>query len=128
MIKKSNRRARAASRCGFSPALARAADEPPATLRAEASPSTRARRPGGHEESEQEFNWAYGFVGGERGCRTESSLPPEGGMPPPFLANVLNFAVLLAIIVGAGSKSPSPTALRKRKERNRFRGCRRPAV
>lgn len=61
------------------------------------------------------FNWAYGFVG-EKDGEEPSLLYRPKGMAPPFLANVINFAILFTIIVSAGKK-PIAEALKKRKER-----------
>src|SRR5882672_10518586 len=70
---------------------------------------------GEHEEAEQEFNWAYGFLGEKEGVEPDLAYRPKG-MAPPFLANVLNALVLFTIIVVAGRK-PIALGLRKRKER-----------
>jgi F-type H+-transporting ATPase subunit b len=70
---------------------------------------------GGHEEGETEFNWAYGFIGEKEGVEPSLAYRPKG-MAPPFLANVINAAILFTIIVVAGKK-PIALGLRKRKER-----------
>jgi F-type H+-transporting ATPase subunit b len=61
------------------------------------------------------FNWAYGFVG-EKDGEEPSLLYRPKGMAPPFLANVINFAILVTIIVSAGRK-PIAEGLKKRKDR-----------
>jgi F-type H+-transporting ATPase subunit b len=61
------------------------------------------------------FNWAYGFVGEEEGVEPSLLYRPKG-MPRPFLANVINAALLFGIIYTVGKK-PIAEALKKRKER-----------
>jgi F-type H+-transporting ATPase subunit b len=61
-----------------------------------------------------EFNWAYGFVGEKDGVEPSLLYRPKG-MAPPFLANVIN-AALLFTILAAVSKKPIAEALKKRKE------------
>jgi F-type H+-transporting ATPase subunit b len=88
------------------------ADEEPAQKVEEA----KGHAEGGHEEAEEgEFNWAYGFLGEKEGEEPSLLYRPKG-MAPPFLANILNAAVLFTIIVVAGKK-PIAEGLRKRKER-----------
>ena len=70
--------------------------------------------PGEHGD-DAEFNWAYGFVGEKDGVEPSLLYRPKG-MAPPFLANVINAAILFTIIVSAGKK-PIAEALKKRKER-----------
>jgi F-type H+-transporting ATPase subunit b len=67
------------------------------------------------EGHEAEFNWAYGFLGEKEGVEPSLLYRPTG-MPHPFLANVINAAVLFGIIVRAGKK-PVREALRRRKTR-----------
>jgi F-type H+-transporting ATPase subunit b len=69
----------------------------------------------GEHGDDAPFNWAYGFVGEKDGVEPSLLYRPKG-MAPPFLANVINFAILLTIIVSAGKK-PIAEALKKRKER-----------
>ncbi|HEX4340342.1 MAG TPA: ATP synthase F0 subunit B [Polyangiaceae bacterium] len=90
------------------------ADEEPASKVEEAKQGEHAEK-GEHEEAEQEFNWAYGFFGEKEGVEPSIAYRPKG-MPAPFLANILNAAILFAIIVVAGKK-PIAEGLRKRKER-----------
>ena len=71
-----------------------------------------AHEPAGHEE---EFNWAYGFLGEKDGVEPSVAYRPKG-MAPPFLANIINAAILFSIIVIAGKK-PIAEGLKKRKER-----------
>ncbi len=97
------------------PRLARADDEPAPSKVEEAKSGEHAGAAGEHEEAEQEFNWAYGFIGEKEGVEPSLAYRPKG-MAPPFLANVLNALVLFSIIVVAGKK-PIAEGLRKRKER-----------
>jgi F-type H+-transporting ATPase subunit b len=93
------------------------AEEPPASgekAAAETAPGEHAEGAGEHEE-EQEFNWAYGFFGEKEGVEPSIAYRPKG-MPPPFLANIINAAVLFGILIAAGKK-PLAEGLRKRKER-----------
>jgi F-type H+-transporting ATPase subunit b len=69
----------------------------------------------GEEEPEPEFNWAYGFLGEKDGVEPSVAYRPKG-MPAPFLANIINAAILFGIIVVAGKK-PVVDGLKKRKER-----------
>jgi F-type H+-transporting ATPase subunit b len=69
----------------------------------------------GEEEHEQEFNWSYGFLGEKEGVEPSLAYRPKG-MPAPFLANLLNAALLFTIIVTFGKK-PIAEGLKKRKER-----------
>jgi F-type H+-transporting ATPase subunit b len=66
-------------------------------------------------EHEQAFNWADGFLGEKDGVEPSLLYRPKG-TPPPFLANVVNAAVLFWILISAGKK-PVAEALKKRKER-----------
>jgi F-type H+-transporting ATPase subunit b len=70
---------------------------------------------GEHEEEAEEFNWAYGFLGEKEGVEPSFAYRPKG-MAPPFLANIVNAAILFTIIIAAGKK-PIAEGLRKRKER-----------
>jgi F-type H+-transporting ATPase subunit b len=67
------------------------------------------------EHGSLEINWAYGLLGEKDGVEPDLLYRPKG-MPPPFLANVINFAILVAIILSVGKK-PIAEALKKRKER-----------
>jgi F-type H+-transporting ATPase subunit b len=69
----------------------------------------------GEEEHEQEFNWANGFLGEKDGVEPSLAYRPKG-TPPPFLANILNAALLFTILVTFGKK-PVADGLKKRKER-----------
>jgi len=90
------------------------ADQEPSTNAEQASGETHAE--GAHEEGEEApFNWAYGFFGEKDGVEPSLAYRPKG-MPPPFLANIINAAVLFTIIIVAGRK-PIAEGLRKRKER-----------
>jgi F-type H+-transporting ATPase subunit b len=94
------------------PRAARADEEPEGTV----AHAERLQHDAEHEEAEEtEFNWAYGFVGEKEGVEPSLLYRPKG-MPPPFLANVINALVLFSIIVVAGKK-PITLGLRKRKER-----------
>lgn len=93
----------------LSAASVRAQEEPaPATEHAE-----HGEAHGEHEE--QPFNWSYGFLGEREGVQPSLAYRPKG-MPAPFLANVINAALLFGIIVVFGRK-PTAEALKKRKER-----------
>lgn len=87
----------------------------------EHAPSAEHGQAEGHEaasgehEEHQEFNWSYGFLGEREGVSPSLAYRPKG-MPAPFLANVINAALLFGIIVGFGRK-PIAAALKKRKER-----------
>ena len=60
------------------------------------------------------INWWHGLVGEKEGV--EPSLAWRApGEPPPFLATVINFAVLVFLVVRFGKK-PLAAALTKRKE------------
>jgi F-type H+-transporting ATPase subunit b len=78
-------------------------------------PGEHAAAHEGGEEPEAEFNWAYGFLGEKEGVEPSLLYRPPG-MPHPFLANVINAAVLFTIILRLGKK-PVREALKKRKER-----------
>lgn len=99
---------------GVAPHLALAGEEP-AGGPSETAAEHGEHAAGEHEEAEQEFNWAYGFLGEKENVEPSIAYRPKG-MPPPFLANVLNALVLFTIIVVAGRK-PIALGLRKRKER-----------
>jgi F0F1-type ATP synthase membrane subunit b/b' len=89
------------------------AQETPAKVEQEKS---EGRAEGEHEEGEEgQFNWAYGFLGEKEGVEPSIAYRPKG-MAPPFLANIINAAVLFTIIIAAGKK-PIAEGLRKRKER-----------
>ncbi|MCU0693051.1 MAG: ATP synthase F0 subunit B, partial [Polyangiaceae bacterium] len=71
---------------------------------------------GGHDPhgAPGHMNWFYGFLG------TDAELEPsllwrKPDMPPPFLANLINFAVFAYIIVRFGKK-PLQEALTSRKQ------------
>lgn len=74
-----------------------------------------AHEGGAHAEEHQEFNWSYGFLGEKEGVQPDLLYRPKG-MPAPFLANVINAAVLFGIIIAFGRK-PIAEGLKKRKER-----------
>jgi F-type H+-transporting ATPase subunit b len=93
------------------PHAARADEEPEAP----AAHAEREQHGAEQEEAEGEFNWAYGFIGEKEGVEPSLMYRPKG-MPPPFLANIINAAVLFTIIVVAGKK-PIALGLRRRKER-----------
>jgi F-type H+-transporting ATPase subunit b len=101
----------AASFSLFVPAFAAAADEGEEHA---AEPGEHAAEPGEHGD-DAPFNWAYGFVGEQDGVEPSLLYRPKG-MAPPFLANVINTAILLAILVAAGKK-PIREALKQRKAR-----------
>jgi F-type H+-transporting ATPase subunit b len=74
---------------------------------------------GGHAEHDEKappppINWWHGLLG-EREGATPGLLWREPGDPPPFLASLINFAVLVFIVVRFGKK-PLADALVKRKE------------
>lgn len=77
--------------------------------------AAHGEHPSHGEEHEQPFNWADGFLGEKDGVEPSLLFRPKG-TPPPFLANVINAAVLFYILVAAGRK-PVAGALKKRKER-----------
>jgi F-type H+-transporting ATPase subunit b len=81
---------------------------------------------GGHEHTEgaaeehdekgppPDINWIYGILSEKEGAEPSILFRPAG-WPPPFLATVLNFAVLVFLAVRYGKK-PLAEALSKRKE------------
>jgi F-type H+-transporting ATPase subunit b len=89
------------------------ADEPSS---AGAAPATAAKgEEAGEAEPSGEINWATGFLGEKDGVEPGLLYRPKG-MGPPFLANIINSAILFVILVGAGRK-PVAEALKKRKAR-----------
>lgn len=90
-------------------ATAAAHDEPEGTVAAHEEQAAHG------EEEEQEFNWAYGFLGEKEGVEPGLAYRPKG-MPAPFLANILNAALLFTMLVAFGKK-PVAEGLKKRKER-----------
>jgi F-type H+-transporting ATPase subunit b len=73
----------------------------------------------GHAEHDEKappppINWWHGLLGEKEGVEP-SILWRERGEPPPFLASLLNFALLVFIVVRFGKK-PLSDALVKRKE------------
>ena len=109
-------------RAGLFPAMACAAAlllagaahaEPAATSPEGAAAGTSAAEHG--EEHENEFNWAYGFVGEKDGVEPSLLYRPKG-MAPPFLANIINAVILFTIIVSDCNKQ-IVEGLKKRKER-----------
>lgn len=81
--------------------------------------ATEATAPKGEEAGEAEpsgeINWATGFWGEKDGVEPGLLYRPKG-TPPPFLANIINSAILFTILIGAGRK-PVAEALKKRKAR-----------
>jgi F-type H+-transporting ATPase subunit b len=74
---------------------------------------------GGHAEHDPKappppINWWHGLVGEKKGV-APSLLWREPGEPPPFLASLLNFGLLVFIVVKFGKK-PLQDALVKRKD------------
>ena len=74
---------------------------------------------GGHAEHDEKappppINWWHGLLGEKEGVHP-SLLWREPGEPPPYLASLLNFGVLVFIVVRFGKK-PLREALVKRKE------------
>ncbi|MGC4067784.1 MAG: ATP synthase F0 subunit B [Polyangiaceae bacterium] len=71
---------------------------------------------GEHAEAPPKFsdiNWYYGFFGEEEGATPSFAVRPKG-MPVPFLATLLNWGILVALIV-AFARKQIPSALAKRK-------------
>ncbi len=73
----------------------------------------------GHAEHDENaapepINWWHGLLG-EKADAPPSLLWREPGEPPPFLASVINFALLVFIVVRFGKK-PLAAALSKRKD------------
>jgi F-type H+-transporting ATPase subunit b len=71
---------------------------------------------GEHAEAPPKFsdiNWYYGFFGEEEGATPSFAVRPKG-MPVPFLATLLNWGILVALIV-TFAKKQIPAALAKRK-------------
>lgn len=95
---------------GAAPVSAQEGENTPTAEHAGAHPEAA-----GEHEEHQAFNWSYGFLGEREGVTPSLAYRPKG-MPAPFLANIINAAVLFGILVGFGRK-PTAEALRKRKER-----------
>jgi F-type H+-transporting ATPase subunit b len=72
---------------------------------------------GGHDESAApgEINWIYGLVSEQEGLEEPNLLFRPKGMPAPFLASIVNFAILVFLLVKFGAK-PLANALTKRKD------------
>lgn len=86
--------------------------------RAQEEPQKSAEHEAAHEEEEHEggeINWAYGFLGEKEGVAPDLLYRPKG-MPPPFLANLVNAGILFAILVVFGKK-PVAEGLKHRKQR-----------
>lgn len=67
---------------------------------------------GGHGPGE--MNWFYGFIGEKEGVEP-GLIWRKPGMPPPFMANLMNFALFAYIVVRFGRK-PLQEALKNRKQ------------
>jgi F-type H+-transporting ATPase subunit b len=69
-----------------------------------------------HDENgpPEPINWWYGLLGQKEGVEP-SLLWRAPGEPPPFLANLINFAALVFLVVRFGKK-PLAAALAKRKD------------
>ena len=97
--------------CGTRPALAEGEPSPRGVVAAQHEAAA------GHHESEDvsfdDINWAYGLLG-EREHAEPSLLWRPPGMPAPFLATLINWAVLVYLIVVVAKKQ-LPAALKKRK-------------
>ncbi len=68
---------------------------------------------GGHG-GPKEMNWIYGFIGTDAEAEP-SLLWRKPDMPPPFLANLINFALFAYVVVRFGRK-PLQEALKNRKQ------------
>ena len=68
---------------------------------------------GGHH-GPGKVNWIYGFIGTDDGAEP-SLLYRKSDMPPPFLANLINFAIFAAVVYRFGRK-PLQDALKDRKQ------------
>lgn len=55
--------------------------------------------PGGGHHGPGHINWAYGFFGEKADLKEPDLLFRPKGMPAPFLANIINFGVVLFILV-----------------------------
>jgi F-type H+-transporting ATPase subunit b len=88
------------------------------------APAEGEAAPAGHGEGAEsaehhiptvdDINWAYGLLGEREGVEPDLLFRPVG-MQPPFLATILNSALLFTILIYFGRK-PIGEALRKRKE------------
>lgn len=87
----------------------------PAAHEAAAAHDEHAEHGEGHEghHAPGEINWIYGLLG-EHDSAEKSILFRPHGMPVPFLANILNFGLLIGLFVYFGRK-PLAEALVKRK-------------
>lgn len=68
-----------------------------------------------HDGPPGPINWASGLLGEKEGLTEPNLLWRPKGMPVPFLASLVNFAVLLGLGVKFGAK-PLSDGLKKRKE------------
>ena len=76
-----------------------------------------AAHAGGHDAHGPpgEINWVYGLIGESDSIEESNLFFRTKGTPPPFLASLINFAVLVLVLVKFGAK-PLAGALTKRKD------------
>jgi F-type H+-transporting ATPase subunit b len=99
----------------FSAGTAGADEHEPAGAAEHASSEHASAGHGGEEHEPGEMNWSYGFLGEKEGVQPDLLYRPKG-MPPPFLANVLNAVMLFGMLAVFGRK-PVAEALKHRKQR-----------
>lgn len=68
---------------------------------------------GGHHGPGQ-INWLYGLIGEKDGLKEPDLLFRPKGMPAPFLANIINFGVVLFILVSKAGPVVSKSLLDRR--------------
>ncbi len=88
-------------------------------IRAESAPAEHEARPHGaaaeqHAGAAHEFNWYYGFLGEDAEAEHPSVAYRLPGMPVPFLAYLINTAVLFYGLYRFG-KGPVAEGLKKRR-------------
>jgi F-type H+-transporting ATPase subunit b len=92
-------------------------------------PPTHPTGPAGHEPATHgegheaghgeghgpgEINWVYGLIGESKDGEKSLLFRPKG-MPVPFLANLINFGIVVGVLVRFGSK-PIASSLEDRRE------------
>ncbi|MCS6900909.1 MAG: hypothetical protein RMJ98_09935 [Myxococcales bacterium] len=73
---------------------------------------------GGHH-GPGHINWAYGFLGEKEGLTEPDFLFRPKGMPPPFLANIINFGVVVFLLVSKAGPMVSKALIDRRDDLQR---------